>query len=160
MSTAKELAAELVRAVQDNDQPTCHKVLSEASRDELYCIAVVLAASVRQDDPLMAHYAPPAVPFDDIVEAACDVADCFPHEFYGDPMKPDAIRARQVAAWVGARAGYTYSELGRRLERNHSTIMSNVEVVTRDRHLHRLALKAIDRIGKDRVHEAAEGARI
>jgi hypothetical protein len=153
---AKAFAAELIVAVQDSDQQTCHRLLSGASRDDLYGAIVCLAASVRQDDPLLAHFQPPMVPVDEIVDAACRVAGCFPSEFRGDGRKTEFVRARAIAGWVGAMAGYSYSELGRKFNQHHTTVMSNVDRVTRDPELHQLAVRVVERIGADRVQASSQ----
>lgn len=153
---AKELAAAFVTAVHDNDTESCHRILLEASRDDLYALAVVLAASVRLDDPLMAHWKPNLVPVSEIVYVTCMVTGCDLADFNGDRKFPEYVRARQIAAWVGAMAGYTYAELGRQMKRDHTTVMNSVDRVTRDPELHRYAVQVVEKLGADRVQAAAQ----
>lgn len=137
-NTAPENAAALVCAVHDHDRPTCHRILSEASRDDLYAIAVILAASVREDDPLMAQYKPERLGYYQIRDKVCEVLELDPDHLTGR-TRP-CVRARQIIAWVCVSAGYSYSATGRLMGHDHTTIMHNVERVTTDRRLHDVAV--------------------
>jgi hypothetical protein len=154
------LAGELVCAVHDSDAPTCHRILENASRGDLHALAVCLAASVRQDDPLLAQWKAPVVSVPEIVEVACSVTGCSQREFYGDEKYADIVNARHIAWWVGSLAGYTYVDLGKQMKKHHTTVMNGVQRVTRDPELHKLADQVVERIGGDLIRIAAsQGAK-
>lgn len=135
-----EHAADLVCAVHDNDRDACHRILLERSTGELYALAVILAASVREDDPLMAQWQEERVVFADIRDVVCHSLDIAVEDFdcEGRPRK-EAAKARHIAAWIGSELGYSYSELARLMGRKHTTIMVGVSQVTSDRRMYRVA---------------------
>jgi chromosomal replication initiation ATPase DnaA len=135
-----EHAADLVCAVHDNDRDACHRILLERSTDELYALAVILAASVREDDPLMAQWQEERVVFADIRDVVCHALEVSLEDFdcEGRP-KAAAAKARHIAAWIASQLGYSSTELARLMRRNHSTILAGVSQVTADRRLYRVA---------------------
>lgn len=147
--TIPEIAASLVCAVKDNDQAECHDVLLRCSTDDLYALCVVLAASVRDDDRLMAQWKPIRLAFANIVDVVCEVLEIDVEEFTSARRTKMQTRARHIAAWVAASLGYSYSELGRLMHRDHSTVIHSVGVVTSDRGLLAVAEQVLEKLGPE-----------
>lgn len=131
------VAAELVCAVHDNDRATCHRILLETSQDDFRALAVVLAASVRTEDPLLAAYTT-TLPYEDIADGVCRALDLEPTRFRDDMTVPYR-QGRHIAAWIGASVGYSQSAYGRHAGRHHVTIGSSVRKVAQDPQLLRVA---------------------
>lgn len=69
----------------------------------------------------------PADTVEAIVEATAELLDVPAAEILGRRRPAPLVRARFVVYWLGWFEGISYSELGRILDRDHSTILSGVQ---------------------------------
>jgi len=127
-------AAALSCAVKDDDAAEVERILTRLSRNQLYALAVVLAAHVDIEAPLD----PRLIPGD-----ACGTAVTHAAAYFGlDPdvllsrsRTREATRARMVAMAVARRTGRTTVEIGQRFERDHTTVIYATERCNHDAEL-------------------------
>ena len=157
-------ACDLVCAVGDRDQQRIHDILTGSDTKELYALAIVLAAMVPDDtnvDVLLARNGLEVVPTagQRTVREAADIAarymDVSPHAIFTKSRERPVTDARQVVCWVAADAGFSYSEIGRHIKRDHTSVMHAVSKVTRTPRLYAVANR-VSRVlsGLDRAREA------
>lgn len=157
-------ACDLVCAVGDRDHQRIHEILTSSNTEELYALAIVLAAMVPDDtniDVLLARNGLEIVPTAGqrtVREAANITArylDISPHAIFTRSRERKVLDARQVVCWVAADAGFSYSEIGRHIKRDHSSVMHAVSKVTQTPHLYAVANR-VRRVlsGVDQAREA------
>lgn len=143
-SAALATAANLACAVDCRDRTEIERILHPLTRDQLYALAVVLAAHVDVDAPLEPKYGP-----DHLCELAAKRAAEAMDVDVDDVMSPnrnaDVVAARAVAMASLRRAGLTTVTIGRHFGRDHTTVVYATEKVARTPRL---------RFAADRVSEA------
>lgn len=132
-------AARLVCAVAARDEPESHTLLRNLTHDELMAVAVILAASVDPDRPLLtAPTTPEAV---DQSRVATIVRNVGYHcgvtadDICGPSRERQIVEARQVVCWIAASEEIGTSAIGRGINRDHATAFHSIEKVTRTPHL-------------------------
>lgn len=155
---ATPIACDLVCAVKDGDAERIDAILTDPDAD-LMALAVVLAAMVPDDRPLHELLGDDELDDDEpvldftarrIVTAAAVATSqrvgVPSSAILGKSRERDIVQARQVVAWVACHEGLGYSEVGRQLGRDHTTVMHSVAKVTADRDLYRLAMAVLSDI--------------
>lgn len=162
MQTAKDdrLAAEMLPraaalavAVADEDATAIHNTLTALSTRELYALAVVLAAHVDADMPLQRR-----TPAGDALEAARHAASAFGVDLadvMGTVRRREVLDARAVAYYAAYLVGQNYSQIGRSMGRDHTSVMHGCARVGENPRLRTLAHRVAERLGWDRAVEEA-----
>lgn len=135
-------AAELVCAVTDHDDQAVAAVLHRLDRQQLYALAVVLAAHVPDTAPLgdpRRTLTPERIAHLTLAETARRYGTTI-----GDICSPSRVRevteARAVAIAVMRNAGLTSVLIGRLVGRDHSTVLYAATRVGENAKLRRIAL--------------------
>lgn len=144
-------AAALIVAVADADTATISGVLTRLDTQELYALAVVLAANASPDSPL--HLTRPGSD-DATARFISEAVRCAAREFH---TTPGAIRSRSrarnvldgrtVAITVCRLAGLSSTQIGRALDRDHSTVLYSASRCGENPHLWSAARAIADRLG-------------
>lgn len=61
--------------------------------------------------------------FDTILASAAVLFDCREEDLIGRSRTPRLVAARQAVMWAARHAGYGSVELGRRMRRDHTTVL-------------------------------------
>ena len=136
-AAAYPAAAALTVAVADNDRDMVARVLTGLDTEQLYALAVVLAAHVDPDRPFTHGGCPPT-----ILHAVTTTARAFhltPAELLANDRRRHVCDARAVACYVARAWGYSYPEIGSHLGKHHTTVMHACIRVGEDARLRRLA---------------------
>jgi hypothetical protein len=148
------IACDLVCAVKDSDPERISEILLDPATD-LVALAVVLAAMVPDDKTLSELVTVTDEPEEAMSRRVVQQAAVWTSQWYRVPasmiFSPDRRRevnaARMVVCWVAAHQGLTYSEIGRQVGRDHSTVMHAIARVTADRDMYAVALKVLADLG-------------
>lgn len=139
-----EHACALTVAVHDQDAETARALLSTVSRSGLEALALTLAAMGAPDVGTPAgvvaastRFAAIAEEFERLGPARFDMVahhvvqifDVTIGELFSPSQKKRPTEARQVLCWIARRDGMSFSEIGRRISRDHTTVMSAVAAV-------------------------------
>lgn len=146
------VAAALSVAVDEENADDVAALLTNLDTRELYALAVVLAAAVDPDKPLV-RSAVSAITKRCARRAAqlfvLDVADVM-----GASRQRDVLDARAVTYYAAHLAGDNYSQIGRVMNRDHSTVMAGVSRVATTPRLRTVAEGIAERLGWDREEAA------
>ncbi|EFQ84736.1 bacterial DnaA helix-turn-helix domain protein [Aeromicrobium marinum DSM 15272] len=126
-------AARLVCAVAEGDAREAHDVLLSLTVAELHALAVTLAASVDPELPLLVGpQVPPEAGQVGQVVLAVAVALRIPSTDIYSPRKTlDLVDARHIAFWICRALDVPVTAIGRAMHRDHSTVSSGAQRVTR-----------------------------
>lgn len=152
-------ACEVVCATHDRDPAALQEALRTLSRSQLRTLAVTLAAMVPPDSRTPAATAEaharqlgllgdgdaPGTPL--VAEYVAEQFDLPVEEICGGGRR--GFQARQVLCWVAHTCeGMSYSEIGRLVQRDHTTVMYAVEKVNRTPALRVRAALVAQRLGR------------
>lgn len=139
------VAAELSCAVTDYDPIAVAEVLTRLDVEQLYGLAVLLAAHVDVTMPLDAPAETKRIRR--VAVAGASRALGVPeHQILSRAQDRKTARARAVAVTVARRAGLTVTQVAQAFDRDHSTVLSAVRTVDRDQVLSALADHISDRL--------------
>lgn len=145
------VAAGLAVAVDEDDAEVVEEILTTLSRQQLYALAVVLAAHVDPEKPLVRSDVAGATK-----RAAHRAAAFFQIELsalLGRSRYREVLNARAVTYYAAYLLGDTYSQIGRVLNRDHSSVMSGCARVSTDPQLREVAYAIARDLGWDRNAE-------
>jgi chromosomal replication initiation ATPase DnaA len=131
------VAAGLAVAVDEDDPDTVEEILTTLSTQQLYALAVVLAAHIDPEKPLVRADVAGATK-----RAAHKAAVLYQVDvtaIFGPSRYQDVTTARVVTYYAAHLLGDTYSQIGRVLNRDHSSVMSGVNRVGADQQLREVA---------------------
>ena len=142
------VAAALAVAVDEESADDVAALLTNLDTAELYALAVVLAAAVDPDKPLV-RTTVAGLTKQCARRAALafhlDVTDVM-----GESRRREVLDARAVTYYAAHLAGDNYSQIGRVMQRDHSTVMHGVSRVAATRRLRIVAEGIAQRLGWDR----------
>ena len=146
--SALATAANLACAVDDEDADEIARILHALDRNQLYALAVVLAAHVDIDKPMAPAYGSTRTCRLATRHAAA-LFDVTAEAVMSTERSRQVARARMVVMAVARRAGHTTVEIARHFSRDHTTVVYACEKVARDPRLRLAADRVIDRMQFD-----------
>lgn len=147
------IAAALAVAVADHNADEVANLIVGLSRNQMNALAVVLAAHVDPDKPFKRVVIANATQ-----KAASRAAVAFglhPSEVMSTSRRREVLDARAVTYYAAHLAGDNYSQIGRVMDRDHSTVAHALSRVGTDRRLRRIAKRIARDLGWDRNAEEA-----
>ena len=138
-------AAALACAVDAHDAEAVAEVLEPLDRQQLYALAVVLAAHIDIEQPMHLR----AGLCDRAIRMAADAFQVAPGDVLSADRTRDVTSARMVAMTVAHRAGMTTVAIGKHFGRDHSTVINAVTKVAREPRLSTVAAHLCYRLGVD-----------
>jgi chromosomal replication initiation ATPase DnaA len=151
--TMLPVAAALAVAVDEEDAVAIAELITTLSRQQINALAVVLAAHVDPDKPLIR-----ASVVGVTKKAARLSADAFSVDLVqvmGQSRRLEFIDARVVTYYAANLAGESYSQIGRIMQRDHSTVMSGCARVQQNGRLRRVAEQIATELGWNREADTA-----
>lgn len=124
-------AARLAGAVDQRNEAESHEILLSLNRQQLMALSVILAASVDLDRPLGVRTV--QTPGSIVSRIAADVAErtgVTTKDIYNGNRDRDVTDARQIVCWVASAVGLKSTQIGRALNRDHSTVLHSIDRVT------------------------------
>ena len=125
------IAAALACAIDDNDPDAVAAVLTPLSITDLYALAVVLAANIDVNSPLLPSYSAERATRQAVRHAAL-MYDVPPDEIHSPSRHRDVNTARMVAMTVVRLAGHSLPTVGQLFGRDHTTVLHAVRRTNAD----------------------------
>ncbi|HET7407353.1 MAG TPA: helix-turn-helix domain-containing protein [Mycobacteriales bacterium] len=147
------VAAALAVAVDEENPDDVAALLTGLDRQELYALTVVLAAAVDPDKPLLR--ATVAAATKKVARRAATAFDIDLDDVMGDSRRRDVLDARAVTYYAAHLAGDNYSQIGRVMNRDHSTVMTGCSRVAATARLRAVAEQIAARFGWEREEGVA-----
>lgn len=147
------VAAALAVAVADHDRSGVDEVLAPLSRHDLYALAILMAAHVDLDQPIVNHFSPAAT-LGTAVRQAAKLFDTTPEQILSPSRIRNVTDARGVAMAAARWAGLTSNEVGRHFSRDHSTVLHAVARVGADARLRGASERILAVVGRGDIEEA------
>lgn len=122
------IAAALACAVDDNNRDDVARILEPLDRQQLYALAIVLAAHLPTDEPLSTTAGPDRICVA-AIKAAAQAFDTTPEAILSNDRHRHVGDARAVAMTVARRAGVSSPVVGAHFGRDHSTVLHNASRV-------------------------------
>jgi chromosomal replication initiation ATPase DnaA len=147
------VAAALAIAVDEEDTDAIERMLTTLSTNQLYALAVVLAAHVDPDRPFVRTDIAAATK-----RAARHAAELFDIEvadIFGDSRRREHSEARMVTYYAAQLAGDNYSQIGRVMNRDHTSVISGVTRVGETPRLRAIARQIAERLGWENGKQSA-----
>ena len=147
------VAAALAVAVDEEDAAAINDLLTTLDTNQLYGLAVVLAAHIDPDKPLIRSGIAGATK-----KAARHAAHAFgidTAEVLSDSRRREVLDARAVTYYAAHLLGDNYPQIGRVMARDHSTVMHGYTRVGETPRLRNLAHQIAGRLGWTREDDAA-----
>ena len=143
-------ATALVAAVADHDPDRVGRILHAMSRQNLYAMAVILAANVAPEAPLGRKAGLPIAP-----ETMCDLAiglasglfDTTPDAVLGLSRARNVLDARASAMAACRLVGLSSTFVGDHFDRDHTTVLHAAGRVGEDARLRRIANSIARQVG-------------
>lgn len=149
-NAAQRHALAISRAVADDDEATIKQILGTLNSTQMRALILELAARCGPSDTEA-----------EIVTAAVVQASAIFGATAGDVLAGSQLRealdARHAACYASWLLGCSYSFIGRRLGRDHSTVMASVSKVGESPRLRAAAQRVARRLGWDRDLELPVG---
>lgn len=141
-------AAALVCAVTDDDATEVRQLLTKLNTQELYALAVVLAANVPDDAPLeLRGPLTPAQQIDGAITRAAEAFNTTGEAILSTDRHRNIVDARTVAMAACRLVGLSSPYIGEAFNRDHSTVLHAAGRIGEIGHLRRAALRIADEIG-------------
>lgn len=148
------LAAGLICAVHDDDQPEIDRVLDQLDDYGRRQLTLYLARCIDPERPLG-----DLVPADTYVGTVGRIVGIVERrtfvtgsEIYGRRKYREVAAARQVVCWVAAACGMSSVQIGRAIDRDHATVLHAMKRVSGDRGLLEFAESVLSElIGESRA---------
>lgn len=146
------VAAAITIAIDEEDAAEIERLLTGLSTQQLYALAVVLAAHVDPDRPMVRRPASAGA----TKKAARRAALAFGTDIeavMGDSRRREVLDARAVVYYAAHLLGENYSQIGRVMSRDHSTVMHGYSRVGTTPRLRGIAEQIARDLGWDRDAE-------
>lgn len=142
------VAAALAVAVDEHDPQTVADLIVNLDRNQMNALAVVLAAHIDPDKPLLRVGLPGATK--KAARAAATAFNLNTAEVMGDSRRRDVLDARAVTYYAAHLLGDNYSQIGRVMSRDHSTVMHGYGRVGETPRLRAVAARIAETLGWSR----------
>lgn len=117
-------AADLVMAVSEHDADAVAAVLQPMAQDELYALAVLLAANVSTATPLRIETDRQTSVCGEAIRRSARLYRVPPSAILGRQQTLEVLYARQVAMRAARLCGLSFPQIGKAFHRDHSTVMN------------------------------------
>lgn len=149
------VAAALAVAVDEEDPSTVEQLLTTLSKQQLYALAVVLAAHIDPDQPFTRREGGVPGATKKAARKAAEVFQIHTALVMSEDRHRQVVDARVVAYYAAHLLGETYSEIGRVMNRDHTTVSHGCGRVGADPRLRAIATAIAIELGYDREDTAA-----
>jgi len=147
------VAAALAVAVDGSDPSTVDDLLTTLSRHQLYALSIVLAAHIDPDRPFVRNHVATATKR--AAHLAAGLFEIDVSAVLGDSRRREVLDARMTTYYAAHLLGESYSQIGRVMNRDHSSVINGVAKVGADPRLRTLAQQVAARLGWNREQETA-----
>lgn len=155
------VAVALATAVADYDADAVSNILTILDRQQLYTLAVLLAAHVDLDRPITLDLPDAVTPGRLVTRAVAVAAEMFrvtPDDVLSESRHRPSLDARAVAMAALRLCGMSSPQVGAAFHRDHSTVLHAAGRVGADRRLHALAKRVALQCGWKRDDNSAGAA--
>lgn len=146
------IAAALTVAVDEEDRGEVAHLLQPLNTEQLYALAVVLAAHIDPDRPLVRYV---AAATKKAARVSARIFDLDVEDVLSTSRRKEVLDARAVTYYAAYLLGDNYSQIGRVMDRDHSTVMSGYSRVATSPRLRHIAERVAGRLGWRREDEEA-----